>query len=161
MFNPYLLLSAVLLLVLGPVTTPPPVLQATAPAAASAKKTAKSSPEATEKAKEAAEKAKEAMDKAKKVYAVDCALCHGEKGDGKTDLAKDMQLSLGDWTDPKTLANVADKDMFNAIRNGKGKMPAEAEARATNDELNNVIAYIRSMSKAQSAVPEAPAAPTN
>ena len=43
--------------------------------------------------------------KAKKLYARDCALCHGDSGDGKTDLAKDMQLTMIDWTDPKTLAD--------------------------------------------------------
>jgi hypothetical protein len=64
-------------------------------------------------------------------------------------------MKLGDWTDPKTLANTPDSDMFNAIRNGKGKMPAEAEARAGNNEVWHLILYIRGMAKSQ---PPAPAA---
>ena len=36
---------------------------------------------------------------------MDCALCHGDNGDGKTDVAKDMGLTLVDWTDPKTLSD--------------------------------------------------------
>ena len=42
--------------------------------------------------------------RAKEIYNVDCALCHGENGNGKTSASKAMELSLGDWTNPKTLA---------------------------------------------------------
>ena len=33
---------------------------------------------------------------AKKVWGYDCALCHGEKGDGKGDVADSMKLTLKD-----------------------------------------------------------------
>jgi mono/diheme cytochrome c family protein len=99
----------------------------------------------------------ESQAKAKKMYEVDCAICHGDNGNGKTDLAKDMQLKLADWTDPSSLAGKSDGDLFNIIRNGKDKMPAEAEGRAKNDEVWNLIIYIRSMSKGQAAAPAAPA----
>lgn len=99
----------------------------------------------------------ESQAKAKKTYAVDCAICHGDNGNGKTDLAKDMQLKLTDWTDPSSLAGKSDGDLFNIIRNGKDKMPAEAEGRARNDEVWNLVIYIRSMSKGQAAAPAAPA----
>ncbi|MGA3346534.1 MAG: cytochrome c [Terracidiphilus sp.] len=89
--------------------------------------------------------------RAKEIYAVDCAVCHGETGDGKTDLAKDMQLTLGDWTDPKTLAAKSDGDLFTVIRNGKDKMPPEGVGRAKNDEVWNLVIYIRSLSKGQPA----------
>ena len=55
--------------------------------------------------KESARSTAESQAKAKKLYAMDCALCHGDDGDGKTDLAKDMQLTMIDWTDPKSLAS--------------------------------------------------------
>jgi mono/diheme cytochrome c family protein len=87
--------------------------------------------------------------RAKAIYAQDCAICHGETGDGKTDLAKDMQLKLDDWTDPKALADKQDGDLFKVIRNGKDKMPPEAEGRAKDDEVRNLILYIRGMSKQQ------------
>lgn len=94
--------------------------------------------------------------RAKEIYAVDCALCHGDSGNGKTDLAQAMQVTLDDWTDPKALANRPDAELFNAIRNGKGKMPAEAEGRAKDTEVWNLILYIRGMAK-QSAAPPAAA----
>jgi cytochrome c5 len=87
------------------------------------------------------------MAKAKKVYEVDCALCHGATGDGKSDLAKDMSLTLMDWSDPKSLAGLSDQNLIEVIRKGKGKMPPEDAARATNDEVKNMVQYIRKFAK--------------
>ncbi|WP_204101411.1 c-type cytochrome [Occallatibacter savannae] len=97
----------------------------------------------------------ESMAKAKKVYELDCALCHGAAGDGKSDLAKDMSLNLLDWTDPKSLSGKSDQDLFNAIRKGSGKMPPEDAARAKDDEVRNLVQYIRKFAKNQSAAPAA------
>jgi len=94
---------------------------------------------------------------AKGLYGRDCALCHGEGGSGKTDLAKDMQLVLLDWTDPKSLGNLSDKELFHAIRAGKDKMPAEEQSRAKDAEVWNLIIYIRGFSKGQTAPEAAPA----
>jgi cytochrome c5 len=97
----------------------------------------------------------DAMAKARKVYDLDCAMCHGANGDGKTDLAKDMSLSLQDWTDPKTLGAKSDQQLFDAIRKGSGKMPPEDTARATNDEVHNLVLYIRKFAS-QTGAPAAP-----
>ena len=87
---------------------------------------------------------------------MDCALCHGENGNGKTDLATAMQMTLDDWTDPKTLANKTDQELFTIIRNGKEKMPAEVEGRAKDHEVWNLILYIRGFAGKEPAA--APAA---
>jgi mono/diheme cytochrome c family protein len=101
----------------------------------------------------------EALAKAKKVYNLDCALCHGATGDGKSDLAKDMQLTLMDWTDPKSLAGQTDQQLFDTIRKGKGKMPPEDEGRAKNEELKDLVLYIRTFGKEGATAPApAPAA---
>jgi cytochrome c5 len=99
----------------------------------------------------------EALAKAKKVYNLDCALCHGATGDGKTDLAKDMQMTMADWTDPKSLAGQTDQQLFDTIRKGKGKMPAEDEARAKNEDVRDLVQYIRTFGKEGTAAPVAPA----
>jgi mono/diheme cytochrome c family protein len=95
--------------------------------------------------------------RAKEIYEVDCALCHGENGNGKTDASKAMSMSLGDWTNPKTLAARPDGELFSLIRNGKGKMPAEVQGRAKDYEVWSLLHYIRSM--ASNAAPEAAPAP--
>ncbi len=102
----------------------------------------------------------------KKIYEIDCALCHGASGNGKTDLATDMKLTLTDLTDPNTLAAKTDQQLFDLIRKGNGQMPPEDESRAKNDEVKSLILYLRSLSKGQPAQPPpaaatpAPAAPS-
>jgi cytochrome c5 len=102
------------------------------------------------------------LEKAKKTYAVDCAMCHGDNGNGKTDLAKDMSLVLDDWTNPGSIGSKTDKQLFEVIRNGKDKMPAEDASRAKDDDVKAMIYYIRSFSTGQPAsAPAAPAAPAD
>ena len=87
------------------------------------------------------------MERAKKIYTQDCEICHGTKGDGKTDVAASLGTPVPDWTDPKSLAAKSDKDLFDTIRNGKDKMPPEDSSRAKHDDVWNLILYIRAMGK--------------
>src|SRR5580698_7672094 len=73
----------------------------------------------------------------KKLYSRDCAMCHGDNGHGLTDV--------------KTLADKQDEELFTLIRNGKDKMPPEAEDRAKDDEIRNLIQYVRSFSKSETS----------
>ena len=115
--------------------------------------------EASANAKSGVKLSPEAHARAKKLYELDCALCHGSSGDGKTDLAKDMQLTLIDWTDPKSLSGMSDQVLYDAIRKGKGKMPPEDEGRAKNDDIHYLVIYIRKFANySQPATTAAPAA---
>jgi cytochrome c5 len=153
MLKPFLILSAVAMFTLLPASSPAGPPQEKTSAASAQKGSAKPNAQLQAKAKE--------------IYQIDCALCHGASGDGKTDVAKDMGLTLSDWTDPKSLADKQDQVLFDTIRNGKGKMPAEGEGRAPNDVVTNLINYIRNMSKGQPApattgsAPATPPAPNN
>lgn len=93
----------------------------------------------------------ESQAKAKSLYQIDCSMCHGDNGNGKTDLAASMSLTMDDWTNPQTLASRQDGDLFTVIRNGKDKMPPEAAGRASDTEVWNLIIYIRSLSKSAAA----------
>jgi mono/diheme cytochrome c family protein len=105
----------------------------------------------------------ETLAKAKKLFEVDCAVCHNANGDGKSDLAKDMDLKLEDWTDSKSLAGKTDAELFSTIRGGKGKMPPEDSSRAKDDEVWAFIHYIRHMATgdkpAAAPAPDATPAP--
>ena len=89
----------------------------------------------------------ESQAKAKSLYKMDCAMCHGDNGNGKTDVATSMGMTMPDWSDAKTLAGKQDGELFQIIRNGKDKMPPEAASRANDTELWNLVIYIRSFSK--------------
>jgi mono/diheme cytochrome c family protein len=82
----------------------------------------------------------------RRIYGYDCAMCHGESGDGKGDLAGDMKLTLKDFRDPTTLKDLTDGEMFYIIEKGKGQMPGEG-TRQTPEELWNIINFIRSLAK--------------
>jgi mono/diheme cytochrome c family protein len=94
----------------------------------------------------------------KTIYKVDCALCHGDNGNGKTDLATGMGLTLSDFTDPRTLQSKTDQELFDLIRKGKDKMPPEEDNRAKDAEIRSLIVFIRNLSKGQPTPAEAPAA---
>ncbi len=84
--------------------------------------------------------------KGKKMYGYDCAMCHGKDGDGKGDMASDMK-NVTDFTKPDALKNRTDGELFYIIRNGKGDdMPPEGE-RAKDDDIWNMVNYIRSLAK--------------
>jgi len=131
-FKSLLLLSSVILIELFPGPNPGGMLYAAAPAAY---------------AQNPVKPTADSQAKAKKTYGFDCALCHGDTGDGKTDLAKDMQLTLTDLSDPKTLTGKSDQEIFDIIRKGKDKMPPEEAARAKDDDVWNLVIYIRGLSK--------------
>ena len=101
----------------------------------------------------------ESQSHAKKLYTIDCAMCHGDNGNGKTDMAKDMNLGLADWTKPESLAGKSDEELFKAIRNGKDKMPAEDAQRANDDVVWNLIIYIRNMPNLPKEKPAETSAP--
>lgn len=132
MLNPMTLLTAVLLLIFSPAPAPRPMAQDAASAAAADKNPVK--PTAASQAD------------AKRLFNQDCSMCHGENGNGQTDLAKEMGLKLDDWTDARTLAGKSDQELFKLIRNGKDKMPPEAVGRAKDDQVWNLIIYIRKFS---------------
>jgi mono/diheme cytochrome c family protein len=134
-----LLLPAVLVLAWmpAPAGSPTPQKKTAAPATAATEKT----PAITARVKE--------------IYKIDCAMCHGDTGDGKTDLAKGMALTLADFGDPKTFESKTDQQLFDAIRKGKDKMPPEDAPRATDEQIRGLVEYIRMFSKEHPATPVA------
>jgi mono/diheme cytochrome c family protein len=146
MLKPLLFVSTVVLFGVVALSTPGSISQDTAPAPAAGQK---NPVKPTEKSQA----------RAKELYTQDCALCHGNNGNGKTDVATGMGITLKDWSDPKTLADKQDQDLFNIIRNGKGQMPAEPDGRAKDDEVWNLIIYIRNLYKLTPPAPAPASAP--
>jgi len=87
----------------------------------------------------------ESLAKGKKFYTIDCAMCHGDKGDGKGDMASDMK-NVTDFTNPDALKNRTDGELFYVIRHGKGEMPPEGD-RAKDDDIWHLVNYVKSLAK--------------
>lgn len=82
----------------------------------------------------------------KKIYATDCAMCHGKTGGGDGDLAGDMKLTLKDFRDPEVMKTMSDGEIYMSIEKGKGQMQGE-EGRLKPHQIWDVVNYVRSFSK--------------
>jgi mono/diheme cytochrome c family protein len=88
----------------------------------------------------------ESLARAKKWWTLDCAMCHGKDGDGKGETAKDMKLSIADFTDPATLKDRTDGEIFYIIKNGHQDMPPEGQ-RVKVEENWDLVNYVRAFAK--------------
>jgi len=88
----------------------------------------------------------ESLDRARKWWKMDCAMCHGAGGDGKGSLAADMKLKIVDFTDPATLKDRTDGEIFYIIKNGHQDMPPEGD-RVKPEENWDLVNYVRSLAK--------------
>jgi mono/diheme cytochrome c family protein len=94
------------------------------------------------------------VDRGKKVFKTQCALCHGEKGDGKGDLATEMTLTLPDFTKPEVLDKRTDGELFAIIGTGKDPMPSQ-KGRMTEPQVWNLVNYLRALGGKVPAKPTA------
>ena len=88
----------------------------------------------------------ESIARAKKWWTLDCAMCHGENGNGKGETAKDMKLTIADFTDPATLKDHTDGELYYVIKNGHQDMPPEGD-RIKAEEGWDLVNYVRSLGK--------------
>jgi mono/diheme cytochrome c family protein len=86
----------------------------------------------------------EGLAEARKVFGYDCEMCHGKQGDGKGDVVESMKLTMHDWREPATLANLTDGEIFFIITKGRGKMMAEGD-RVPEKLRWNLVNYVRSL----------------
>ena len=88
----------------------------------------------------------ESLAKGKKWWGLDCAMCHGQDGNGKGETAHDMKLTIKDFTDPATLKDRTDGELFYVIKNGHQDMPPEGP-RVKTEENWDLVNYVRSLAK--------------
>jgi len=88
----------------------------------------------------------ESLAEGKKWYGYDCAMCHGTDGDGKGAVGAEMKLKVSDLTNPATLKERTDGELFYIIKKGKGDMPPEGD-RLKPAGLWDLVNYVRSLAK--------------
>jgi len=84
--------------------------------------------------------------KGKKTYAERCAICHGEKADGKGASASALNPPPASFLDKKYMAANSDGDLFYKTSNGRGMMPRWDIVLEEND-IWSVVNYMRSLGK--------------
>jgi mono/diheme cytochrome c family protein len=93
--------------------------------------------------------------KGKEIYAAKCALCHGEKGDGKGPGSLNLPLKPADFTDTKMFGEMAGNFMFWRVSEGglvepyksMGSVMPPWKAELTVPDRWAVIAYIHTLSE--------------
>ena len=81
--------------------------------------------------------------KGKILYATNCVVCHGEGGKGDGVIGAALRPPPADLTAPQVRGK-SDTDLRSVIREGHGTMPAW-KSRLNEQEIQNLIAYIRSL----------------
>lgn len=94
----------------------------------------------------------ESLGRAKKWWTLDCEMCHNKNGDGKGETAKDMKLTMVDLSDPATLKERTDGEIYWIIKNGHNDMPAEG-TRISTEQGWDLVNYVRSLAKKKDAEP--------
>ncbi len=92
----------------------------------------------------------ESLTRAKKWWTLDCAMCHGNDGTGKGETAQDMKLKIADFTNPDTLKDRTDGEIFYIVKNGHNDMPAEGP-RVKVEENWDLVNYVRALAKKKDA----------
>jgi mono/diheme cytochrome c family protein len=80
----------------------------------------------------------------KKIFSTQCTMCHGDKGAGDGDLAKEMKLSMKDFTKPEVLGERTDGEIFSMIGEGLSPMPGEAK-RLKPYQVWELVNYLRTL----------------
>lgn len=86
------------------------------------------------------------------VHKKNCLRCHGEQGKGDGPASGLLKVKPADWTDAARMSGVSQDEMIRVIKEGgaaagKSKlMPAFGE-KLTNQEISDVVAFIKSLGK--------------
>jgi mono/diheme cytochrome c family protein len=88
----------------------------------------------------------------KKLYGQFCVTCHGESGKGDGAAAAALNPKPRDRTDKEYMSKMSDDDMLKVIKNGGasvGKSPLMPPwgASLKDDQIQDIIAYVRTLSK--------------
>jgi len=80
----------------------------------------------------------------KALYDKSCKTCHGAEGAPNPNIAKMMKVDIKDLSSSE-VQGMSDADLKKTITEGKGKMkPVKSVA---GKDIDNVIAYVRSLKK--------------
>ena len=88
------------------------------------------------------------VERGKKIYGTQCAMCHGEKGDGKGEIVQEMGIKPPDFTDSETLKKRTDGELFAIIGQGSSVMPSQGK-RLSDTHRWQVVNYLRALSGAK------------
>ncbi|HUL77280.1 MAG TPA: cytochrome c [Vicinamibacteria bacterium] len=88
----------------------------------------------------------EARARGQALFAANCALCHGERGDGHGKRAAGFAKAPANFTDPYWRRQATPRRVFFVIREGLRGTPMPAWSFLSEDETWDLAAYVLSLS---------------
>lgn len=81
------------------------------------------------------------------IFKITCASCHGQFGTGRGPLADLMNIPMIDFTISKDMEKMSDEKLIDITRDGKGEYMPSWKGTLNDDEITDVVAYIRMLSR--------------
>jgi high-affinity iron transporter len=89
----------------------------------------------------------EARESGRELFLANCALCHGERGDGHGRRSAGFAKAPANFTDPAWRRAATARRVFFAIREGLRGTPMPAWSTFSDDETWDLVAYVLSLGK--------------
>ncbi len=87
----------------------------------------------------------EAIEAGRVLFTSQCHLCHGKGGEGRGELARELGMTMADFTNPKWQTKRTDGELFYITTHGHGDMPPEK--RLLEQQVWETIHFIRTLGK--------------
>ena len=89
------------------------------------------------------------VERGRQRFDIYCAACHGRRGDGMSEVARNMDLRKPPALTKASLRQATDERIFSVITNGYGLMPSYAAELPARDRWA-VVSYVRALQLSQS-----------
>ena len=90
------------------------------------------------------------LTRGREIYKANCVACHGDTGKGDGPGAGVLKPPPRDHTDREYMGKLSDKEIADIIKMGgaiKGKPLMPSHPQINGDDLNALVAYVRSLSQ--------------
>jgi len=87
------------------------------------------------------------VERGKAIYGSNCVACHGKGGDGKGPAAQAMRPAPTDFTVADWWKEKSDDQIAAMIKEGRAGTPMVAFDKLSEDELADLVAYMKKLSK--------------
>jgi len=97
-----------------------------------------------------------ASEQGRKLFVRNCAVCHGEKGDGQSRARNSLNPPPRDFTSPAETAQLTRNRMIHSVTNGRpGTAMMPWKTRLSKAEIETVVDYVRTAFMAGGQAPDA------